>query len=67
MELQVKEVTVHDTPSKGTVKEPNKPRRYVVCRNPDQARKDETRAKALGWPEVTFVDQDLGLSRGQWH
>ena len=22
----------------------------------------ETRAKALGWPEVTFVDQDLGLS-----
>ena len=40
MELQVKEVTVHDTPSKGTVKEPHKPRRYVVCRNPDQARKD---------------------------
>ena len=40
MELQVKEVTVHDTPSKGTVKEPDKPRRYVVCRNPDQARKD---------------------------
>ena len=40
MELQVKEVTVHDTPSKGTVKEPDKPRRYVVCRNRDQARKD---------------------------
>ena len=39
MELQVKEVTVHDTPSKGTVKEPDKPRRYVVCRNPDQTRK----------------------------
>ena len=24
----------------------------------------ETRAKTLGWPEVTFVDQDLGLSGG---
>ena len=48
MELQVKEVTVHDTPSKGTVKEPDKPRRYVVCRNPDQARKDAaTRAQIL--------------------
>ena len=40
MELQVKEVTVHDTPCKGAVKAPHKPRRYVVCRNPDQARKD---------------------------
>ena len=40
MELQVKEVTVIDTPCKGAVKEPHKPRRYVVCRNPDQARKD---------------------------
>ena len=40
MELQVKEVTVSDTPCKGAVKAPHKPRRYVVCRNPDQARKD---------------------------
>ena len=40
MELQVKEVTVNDTPCKGAVKAPHKPRRYVVCRNPDQARKD---------------------------
>ena len=40
MELQVKEVTVNDTPGKGAVTEPLKPRRYVVCRNPDQARKD---------------------------
>ena len=40
MELQVKEVTVSDTPCKGAVKEPHKPRRYVVCRNRDQARKD---------------------------
>ena len=36
MELQVKEVTVNDTP----LKAPHKPRRYVVCRNRDQARKD---------------------------
>ena len=40
MTLQVKEVTVHDTPGKGAAKAPPKPRRYVVCRNPDQARKD---------------------------
>ena len=40
MELQVKEVTVSDTPCKGAVKAPHKPRRYVVCRNRDQARKD---------------------------
>ena len=40
MELQVKEVTVNDTPCKGAVKAPHKPRRYVVCRNRDQARKD---------------------------
>ena len=40
MELQVKEVTVSDTSCKGAVKAPHKPRRYVVCRNPDQARKD---------------------------
>ena len=45
MQLQVKEVTVHDTPCKGAE---NKPRRYVVCRNPDQARKDAaTRAQIL--------------------
>lgn len=45
MELQVKEVTVHDTPGKGAEKEP---RRYVVCRNPLQARKDAaTRAQLL--------------------
>ena len=49
MELQVKEVTVNDTPPcNGTVKAPHKPRRYVVCRNPDQARKDAaTRAQIL--------------------
>ena len=48
MELQVKEVTVNDTPGKGAVKEPLKPRRYVVCRNRDQARKDAaTRAQIL--------------------
>ena len=48
MELQVKEVTVNDTPCKGTVKAPHKPRRYVVCRNADQARKDAaTRAQIL--------------------
>ena len=40
MALQVKEVTVHDAPGKGAENEPPKPRRYVVCRNPDQARKD---------------------------
>ena len=40
MTLQVKEVTVEDTPGKGAAKAPRKPRRYVVCRNPDQARKD---------------------------
>ena len=40
MTLPVKEVTVHDTPGKGAAKAPRKPRRYVVCRNPDQARKD---------------------------
>ena len=35
------QVTVNDTPPcNGTVKAPHKPRRYVVCRNPDQARKD---------------------------
>ena len=36
MELQVKEVTVNDTPCKGGVKAPHEPRRYVVCRNADQ-------------------------------
>ena len=45
VELHVKEVTVCDAPFKGTV---NEPRRYVVCRNPDQARKDAaTRAQIL--------------------
>ena len=45
MELQVKEVTVNDPPAaKGT----HEPRRYVVCRNPVQARKDAaTRAQIL--------------------
>ena len=48
MELQVKEVTVNDTPCKGAAKAPHKPRRYVVCRNRDQARKDAaTRAQIL--------------------
>ena len=48
MTLQVKEVTVEDTPRKGAAKAPPKPRRYVVCRNPDQARKDAaTRAQLL--------------------
>ena len=47
MELQVKEVTVNDTPCKGAVKAPHKPRRYVVCRNPDQARKDAGFSGAL--------------------
>ena len=48
MALQVKEVTVHDTAGKEAVNEPPKPRRYVVCRNPDQARKDAaTRAQLL--------------------
>ena len=48
MALQVKEVTVCDTPCKGAENEPSKPRRYVVCRNPDQARKDAaTRAQLL--------------------
>ena len=44
MAFQVKEVTVCDTPGKGAAK----PRRYMVCRNPDQARKDAaTRAQIL--------------------
>ena len=48
MTLAVKEVTVEDTPRKGAAKTPPKPRRYVVCRNPDQARKDAaTRAQIL--------------------
>ena len=48
MELQVKEVTVCDTPCNGAENELPKPRCYVVCRNPDQARKDATtRAKIL--------------------
>jgi len=48
MELHVKEVTVCDTPCNGAENEPPKPRRYVVCRNPDQARKDAaTRAQIL--------------------
>lgn len=48
MQLQVKEVMVNDTPGKGAVSEPHKPRRYVVCHNPDQARKDAaTRAQLL--------------------
>ena len=48
MVLQVKEVTVEDPPGKGAAKAPPKPRRYVVCRNPDQARKDAaTRAQLL--------------------
>ena len=45
MEIQVKEVTVNDTPLKGAVKAPHKPRLYVVCRNPDQARKDAATRK----------------------
>ena len=40
MELQVKEVTVKDTACQEAAKAPHKPRRYVVCRNRDQARKD---------------------------
>ena len=40
MALEVKEVTVNDTPGNGAEKASAKPRRYVVCRNPDQARKD---------------------------
>ena len=45
MVLEVKEVTVEDPPGKGAAKAP---RRYVVCRNPDQARKDAaTRAQIL--------------------
>ena len=40
MQLQVKEVTVNDIPGKKAATAPHKPRRYVVCRNPDQARKD---------------------------
>ena len=40
MELQVKEVTVKGTACQEAAKAPHKPRRYVVCRNPDQARKD---------------------------
>ena len=48
MVLEVKEVTVNDVPGKGAAKEPPKSRRYVVCRNPDQARKDAaTRAQLL--------------------
>ena len=48
MVLQVKEVTVEDPPGKGAAKASPKPRRYVVCRNPDQARKDAaTRAQLL--------------------
>ena len=48
MALQVKEVTVCDTPCNGAETELPKPRRYVVCRNPDQARKDAaTRAQIL--------------------
>ena len=48
MVLQVKEVTVEDPPGKGAAKTSHKPRRYVVCRNPDQARKDAaTRAQLL--------------------
>ena len=42
MELQVKEVTVKDTACQEAAKAPHKPRRYVVCRNRDQARKDAT-------------------------
>ena len=46
MQLQVKEVTV--TPGKGAANPSHQPRRYVVCRNPDQARKDAaTRAQIL--------------------
>ena len=48
MQLQVKEVTVSDTPCNSAETQPPKPRRYVVCRNPDQARKDAaTRAQIL--------------------
>ena len=48
MVLQVKEVTVTDPPGKGAAKQSHTPRRYVVCRNPDQARKDAaTRAQLL--------------------
>ena len=74
MELQVKEVTVSDTPSKGTVKAPHKPRRYVVCRNPDQARKDAaTREQILAALEskplsanMTETPAPLGITVGRW-
>ena len=40
MELQVKEVTVKDPACEQATHPAHKPRRYVVCRNPAQARKD---------------------------
>ena len=40
MQLQIKEVTVNDTACKRAVNEAHKPRRYVVCRIPDQVGKD---------------------------
>ena len=49
MVLQVKEVTVNDTPCKGTAKAPHKPRHYVVCRNPDQAPRMRPRVRK-SWP-----------------
>ena len=48
MELQVKEVTVNDPPRNNAAQGTHGPRRYVVCRNPVQARKDAaTRAQIL--------------------
>ena len=48
MELQVKEVTVNDPPCEEAAQGAYEPRRYVVCRNPAQARKDAaTRVQIL--------------------
>ena len=60
MELQVKEVTVCDTPGNGAGNEPPKPRRYVVCRNPDQARKD-----AMPRFETVLIACALGRTGGR--
>ena len=47
MELQVKEVTVDDPPCEAPGQGAHKPRRYVVCRNPVQARKDAAAREQL--------------------
>ena len=47
MELQVKEVTVDDPPCEAPGQGAHKPRRYVVCRNPVQARKDAATREQL--------------------